>query len=254
MELQTTDSLRIIADVCQNRSNSERRVEIAERIVHKIQRQLNIPEDFEFAIGILSVLFSVCSINGRIPFNRFKLKMGLDKITEVQEDFIFLLNNQYIEIGKYINNVEWIKITAKLHNQLWHDMTEENHKLFMLLAGRELNYPQLRYFKNHLFNEGLDISELFIMSVVCHQFEAAKAIIDFGYDMNKEFETMAYELFICSQTSGSEFCIDFYIQNGLRITDTLLKEIMKQAEDNMNDFYYDKAVAFVEELKRYTPE
>ena len=175
-------------------------------------------------------------------------------ITDIQEDFIFLLNNQYIEIGKYANNIEWIKITAKLYNQIWHDMTDENHKLFMLLAGRELNDPQLRYFKNHLFNEGLDIAELFLMAVVCRQFEAAKAIIDFGYDMNKEFEIMAYELFICSQMNGSRFCVDFYIEQGLKITDTLLKEIMKYAEENRNDFYYDKAVALVAELKLYKSE
>jgi len=251
MELKITDYLRIIADLCLNRENAESRIENAERIVHKIQRQLNIPEEYEAAVAILSVLFSVCSINGRIPFKRFKMKMGLNEITVVQEDFVYLLNNQYIELGKYANSIEWIKITSKLYNQIWHDMKQENHKLFMLLAGRELNEPQLKFLKSQLFNDGLDIAELFKMAVVCRQFEAAQSIIDFGFDMNKEYEIMAYELFICSQMKSSKFCIDFYLKQGLKITDTLLNEIMKHAEDNRNDFEIEKAIELIDELRHY---
>lgn len=80
MELQTTDSLRIIADVCLIKSNSTRRVEIAERIIQSIQSELNIPEKYEAAVAILSVLFNISRINGIVPFHRFKLKMGLNWI------------------------------------------------------------------------------------------------------------------------------------------------------------------------------
>jgi hypothetical protein len=119
----------------------------------------------------------------------------------------------------------------------------------MLLAGKKLNKPQLKYFKNHLLNEGLDISELLRTAVVCRQFEAAKAIISFGYNMNKETEQMGYELFICANYD-SKFCVDFYIQQGLKITDTLIKETMKNAEENSDDFEIEKTIALIEELKQ----
>jgi hypothetical protein len=128
-------------------------------------------------------------------------------------------------------------------------MTNENRKLFMLLAGKELNEEQLKYFKSKLFNKDLDVGELFKTAVVCKQFEAAKEIVNFGWDMNKEHETMAYELFICANYNSSRFCIDFYLMNGLRITQELIDKILKFAEDEVNHFEFENTLKLVEELK-----
>jgi hypothetical protein len=177
MTLLIIDKLRIISDLSL-RKNSMKKIDTLEKIAHEVQKKLDIPQDYEVAVGILSVLFYICTINGKVPIQRLKMKMGLNEITDIQEDFIYLLNNHYIEIGKYANNVEWIKITAKLYKQIWHEMTEENHQLFMLIGGKQLNEAQLIFFKSKLFNEGLDIGELFLTAVVCRQNEAAKNILE----------------------------------------------------------------------------
>lgn len=250
MKLKMIDKLRIISDICLNRKTLIKRIDYIERIIHGIQRELDIPEDLEVAVAILSVLFNVSKINGKVPFNKFMLKIGIDKPTIIQEDIIYLVNNQYIEIGKYANDVESIRITAKLYNQIWQDMTEKNHKLFMLLAGRELNEPQLKFLRSQLFNNGLDISQLFLSAVSFRQYEAARVIISFGFDMNKEYEVMAYELFVCSQVSCSKYCIDFYIQHDLKITDRLLDEIVKFAQENSEDFEVENTFKLIAELRR----
>ena len=250
MELQTTDYFRIIADLCLINDNAIHRVDRATKLANIVQKILNIPEDYEVAVAILSVLFCHYRLCSKVSFSLFKLKMGLLEITNVQEDIIYLENNKYIELGKSANNIEWIQIKSKLYSQLYNDMTEENHNLFLLIAGKQLNAPQLNFFKSKLFNEGLNISELLRTAVVCRQFEAAKAIISFGYDMNKQTEQMGYELFICANYY-SKFCIDFYIQQGLKITDTLLKEIMKNAEENSDDFEIEKTIELIEELKQF---
>jgi len=249
MTLQIIDKLRIISDLCLIRNNSIKRIDTVEKIIHELQKQLNIPENYEVAVAILSVLFCQYTLCQKVSFSLFKLKMELLEITNVQEDFIYLLNNKYIELGKSANNIEWIQIKSKLYLQLHNDMTKQNHNLFLLIAGKQLNVPQLNFFKSKLLNEGLDISELFRTAVVCRQFEAAKAIISFGYNMNKETEQMGYELFICANYD-SKFCIDFYIQQGLKITDALIKEIMKNAQENSDDFEVDKTIALIEELKQ----
>ncbi len=129
-------------------------------------------------------------------------------------------------------------------------MTLENEKLFMMLAGKELNEAQLKFFKSKLFNEGLDIGELFLTAVSCGQFEAAKTIINFGYDMNRESETIVYELFICGNINSSRFCIDFYISQGLKITQDLIDKILILAEEQEKYFDFNNTLELVDELKQ----
>ena len=248
MKLRTTDYLRIIADLCSNNDNVIHRVDNATKLTNVVQKNLSIPEDYEIAVAILSVLFCNYTLCHKVSFSQFKLKMGLFEITNVQEDIIYLLNNIYIELGKSANNIDWIQIKSKLYSQLYNDMTKQNHNLFLLVAGKQLNAPQLNFLKSKLFNEGLDISELFRTAVVCRQFEAAKAIISFGYDMNKETEQMGFELFICANYD-SFFCVDFYIQQGLKITDKLLNQILKYAEENSEDFEVENSFNLIEELR-----
>lgn len=162
---------------------------------------------------------------------------------------MYLRNSKYITLEKSIYNIEYISITDKLYKQIWQDMTEENHKLFMMLAGRELNEPQLEYFKSKLFNKDLDIAELFFTAVSCEQFDAARTIINFGWDMNQETEAMAYELFICANYN-SKFCIDFYLSNGLKITQALLDKMLNLAEEQEYDFDYNNTLKLVTELKQ----
>jgi hypothetical protein len=100
-----------------------------------------------------------------------------------------------------------------------------------------------------LFNIGLDIGELFLTAVVCGQFEAAKAIIDFGWDMNRETEIMAYELFICANYNSSKFCLDFYLNNGFLITQVLIDQILSIGNEHWDDFESENTIRLVEELK-----
>ena len=167
----------------------------------------------------------------------------------IVEDFIYLLNNKYITLYKSVENIEYISITDKIYKQIW-NMTPENEKLFMLLTGKELNEWQLKFFKSKLVNSGLDIGELFKTAVVFKQFEAAKQIINFGFDMNKESEIMAYELFICANFNSSKFCVDFYLSQNLKITQALIDEMLKIAEENWEDFEIENTLELIGELKQ----
>lgn len=250
-QIRTTDYLRIIADLVLINDDVANRVKQASKYANIVQTRLNIPIQHEVAICVLAVLFSHSNMYGKVPFRRLKLKMDLlDLLNPLGvEDFVYLINNKYITIDKSVQNIEYISITDKVYKQIWNYMTEENRKLFMLLAGKELNEAQLKYFKSKLFNAGLDVGELFLTAVVCGQFEAAKAIIDFGYDMNREHETMAYELFICANYNSSKFCIDFYITQGMKITEGLIEKIIEIAEENEFDFEFENTKKLVEELK-----
>lgn len=122
--------------------------------------------------------------------------------------------------------------------------------LIKLLAGLELNKRQLFQFRNSIEQAtDLDLGELLIMAVQCEQFEAAKIIIKSGYDLNKEHETMALEFFLCSQYKSSKFCTDFYIEQGLRITNDFLMEILAIAESESDGFSIEDAVELIDELR-----
>lgn len=250
-EIKTTDYLRIIADLVSINNDVANRVEKASKLAKIIQARLNVPAQHEVAIGVLAVLFSHSNIYGKVPFRRLQLKMDLLDLLNpiVVEDFIYLLNNKYITLKKSVQNIEYISITDKLYKQIWIDMTEDNEKLFLLLAGKKLNEPQLQYFKSKLFNDGLDVGELFLTAVVCGQFKAAKEIINFGWDMNKE-QIMGQELFICANYNSSKFCVDFYLSHGLKITQELIDKMLKIAEENREDFDYENTLKLVEELKQ----
>ena len=168
---------------------------------------------------------------------------------KVIEDFIYLLNNKYIILEKSVDNIEYISITDTLYKKIWQDMTPENEKLFMLLVGRALSDGQLKFFKSKLFNKDLDIAELFKTAVVCKQFEAAKIILDFGYDQNRD-DTMPFEIYLCLHLS--KFCLDFYLENGLKITNELLDRILAIAVEHQEDFDFDfeETEKLVEELKQ----
>ena len=254
MELQTTDYLRIIADLCSTNDNAIQRVDSATKYASIVQHRLTIPDDFEVSVAILAVLFCNSRLNSKVPFNRFILKLGLLEITEVQEDFIFLLNNNYIEIGKSAENKVWIKIKSKLYLQLFYNMTVENRSLFLMLFGKELNEPQIRFFKSKLFNKDLDIGQLFFTSVSCHQLAASRAILEMGWNINKQTDEMGYEmgyeLFICANYNSSKFCVDFYLANGLKITQTLLHKMLEFAEENQDEFDIENTIKLVEELRQ----
>lgn len=255
-QIRTTDYLRIIADLVLINDDVANRVKQASKYANIVQTRLNIPIQHEVAIGVLAVLFCHSSIYSKVPFVRLERKMELLDLRNplVVEDFIYLLNNKYITLYKSVENIEYISITDKIYKQIWNDMTPENEKLFMLLAGKELNEWQLKFFKSKLINSGLDIGELFKTAVVCKQFEAAKQIINFGFDMNKESEIMAYELFICANYNSSKFCVDFYLSQNLKITQALIDEMLKIAEENWEDFDYENTLKLVEELKLKTTE
>lgn len=248
MKLKTTDYLRIIADRCSTNDNAIQRVDSATKYASIVQHRLTIPDDFEVSVGILAVLFCNSRLNSKVPFHRLKLKMGLLEITNVQEDFIYLLNNGFVELGKSSDNIEWIRIKSKLHLQLYNNMTDGNRNLFLMLFGKELNEPQLKFLKSKLFNKDLDISELFRTAVVCGQLDAAKEIINCGFNINKEFEAMAYELLICANYS-SKFCLDFYLTQGLKITDNLIAEMLKLAEEHQDHFEIENTYKLIEKLK-----
>lgn len=250
-EIETTDYLRIIADLVSVNNDIENRVKKASKYANIVQKILNIPIRHELGVGLLCVLFFHSRIYCKVPFERLKLKMGLLDLTNPLgvEDYIYLLNREYIELEKSVVNIEYISITDKLYKQIWNYMREELRNLFLLLAGRQLNFAQLNHFKSQLFNDGLDIGELFRTAVVCGQFEAAKVIIEFGFDMNREKELMAYELFICGNYNSSKFCVDFYLAHGLKITTELIDKILKIADDNREDFDYENTLKLVEELK-----
>lgn len=125
------------------------------------------------------------------------------------------------------------------------------HRIIKLLSGTELNNRQLIQIRDCICNsENLDLGELLVFAVNCNQFEAAKIIIELGYDLNRESETIAYELLLCSQYNGSDFCVDFYIQQGLIITDDLLTKVIQLAETNPDDFIIEKVVDLVENLRK----
>lgn len=251
VEIRTADYLRIITDLVSANNDVANRLNKAAKYAKVVQSRLNIPDRQEVAIGILAVLFSHSSIYAKVSFTRLKMKMGLLDLHNplVVEDFIYLINNKYITLEKSVENIKYISITDKLYNHIWNYMTEENRKLFLLLAGKELNEAQLKYLKSKLFNEGLDIGELFLTAVSCGQIDAAKIIIDFGWDMNKEGEIMAYELFICSNYNSSKFCVDFYLANGLKITDNLISEMIRIGIEHQDNFDIDNILKLVEELK-----
>jgi hypothetical protein len=251
-EIKTADYLRIISDMVSANNEVISRLAKASKYANIVQSRLSIPEENEVAVGVLAVLFCHSSMYGKVPFRRLKLKMDLINLLNplILEDFIYLLNNKYITLYKSVENIEYISITDKLYKQIWNDMTPENEKLFMLLAGKELTEGQLKYFKSKLFNKDLDIAELFKTAVVCKQFEAAKTIIDFGWDMNKEHEIMAYELFICANFNSSKFCIDFYITHGLMITEGLIEKIIEIAEENEYDFDFENTEKLIIELQK----
>jgi len=255
-EIKTADYLRIIADLLATNNDVANRLAKASKYANIVQKRLNFPEENEVAVGVLAVLFCHSNMYGKVPFRRIKLKMDLLDLLNplIVEDFIYLLNNKYITLYKSVENIEYISITDKIYKQIWNDMTPENEKLFMLLAGKELNEWQLKFFKSKLINSGLDIGELFKTAVVCKQFEAAKQIINFGFDMNKESEIMAYELFICANYNSSKFCVDFYLSQNLKITQALIDEMLKIAEENWEDFDYENTLKLVEELKLKTTE
>lgn len=251
-EIKTTDYLRKIADLVSANNDVANRLTKASKYANVVQSRLNIPYRHEVSVGILAVLFCHSSMYGKVPFRRLKLKMDLINLLDplIVEDFIYLLNNKYITLYKSVENIEYISITDKLYKQIWNNMTEENLKLFLLLAGKELTEGQLKYFKSKLFNDGLDIGELFMTAVVCKQFEAAKAIISFGWNINRESETMAYELFICANYNSSKFCIDFYLTQGLKITEGLIEKIIEIAEENEYDFDYENTEKLIIELQK----
>ena len=60
---------------------------------------------------------------------------------------------------------------------------------------------------------------------------------------------MAYELFICANYNSSKFCVDFYLSQNLKITQALIDEMLKIAEENREDFDYENTLKLVEELK-----
>ena len=250
-EIKITDYLRIIADLVSANNDMANRIEKASKYANIVQARLNIPLQHEVAVGVLAVLFCHSSLYGKVPFRCLKLKMGLLDLLNplVVEDFIYLLNSKYITLEKSVQNIEYIKIKEKLYYEIWQDMTE-NRKLFMLLGRKQLSEKQLKFFKSKLFNKDLDIGELFLTAVTCGQFEAAKAIIDFGWDLNRETEIMAHELFICSQYNSSKFCVSFYIAHGLKITQSLIDEILKLAQEHQADFDYGNTEKLVEELKQ----
>lgn len=250
-KIKTTDYLRIIADLVSANNNVANRLKTASKYANVVQARLSIPEEHEVAVGILAVLFCHSSMYGKVPFRRLKLKMGLIDLLNplIVEDFIYLLNSKYVFLEKSVQNIEYISITDKLYKQIWNNMTEENEKLFMLLAGTELNEGQLKYFKSKLFNKDLDIGELFKTAVVCKQLEAAKAIISFGWDMNREQETMSYELFICANYN-SKFCVDFYLSQGLKITQELIDKMLELAEEQEEYFDYNNTLELVNELRQ----
>ena len=130
-------------------------------------------------------------------------------------------------------------------------MTKENQELFHLVFGVKLGKTELEYLKSKLKNHNLDIPELFITSVVCKQLDAARLIIDSGFDMNKEIEFLIYQLLMCSNYDSSMIYIDFYIQHGLIITEELLMGLRELAAYYSDSFYEDKVVSLIEILKKY---
>jgi hypothetical protein len=255
-EIKTTDCLRIISDLLSKNSDVANRITKASNHANTVQSRLNIPKQHEVSVGVMAVLFCHSRIYGKVPFRRLMLKMDLIDLLNplIVEDFIYLLNNKYINLEKSVENIEYISITDKLFRQLYKHMTDENRKLFMLLAGRQLNQQQLKHFKSMLFNQDLDIGELFLTAVSCRQLEAAKEIINFGWDMNREQEIMGQELFVCANYNTSKFCVDFYLSHGLKITQALIDEMLKIAEENWEDFDYENTLKLVEELKLKTTE
>lgn len=128
-------------------------------------------------------------------------------------------------------------------------MDENNRKIFEILTGPELIPSQLKQFKESVSESvNLDLGQLLFTAVECEQFEAAKIIIELGYDMNRENETMAYELFLCSQLNGSDFCTEFYLQQGLKVTDELITKIVGYAESNPDDFEIERTIDYVDKL------
>lgn len=250
-EIETTDYLRIIADLVSVNNDIENRVKKASKYANIVQKILNIPIRHELGVSLLGVLLYHSSMYSKVPFRRLQLKMDLlDLLNPLAvEDFIYLLNNKYITIEKSIQNIEYISITDKVYKQIWNYMTEGNRKLFMLLAGKKLTEGQLEYFKSKLFNKDLDVGELFKTAVVCKQFEAAKVILEICFDINKESEIMGQELFICANYNSSKFCVDFYLSQGLKITQELIDKMLKIADENRADFDYENTLKLVVELK-----
>lgn len=256
-DIKITDYLRIIADLVSANNDMANRIEKASKYANIVQARLNIPLQHEVAVGVLAVLFCHSSIYSKVPFVRLERKMELLDLRNplVVEDFIYLLNNKYITLVSFVENIEYISITDRLYKEIWENMTEENEHLFMLLAGKQLTEGQLKYFKSKLFNDGLDTGQLFLTAVSCGQIEAAKAIINFGWDMNKEREIMACEMFVCGNFySGSKFCVDFYLFHGLKITQVLLDDILKIAQEHQEDFEIENTLKLVEELKQKMTE
>lgn len=251
-DIKTTDYLRIIADLVSANSDVNNRIEKASKYANIVQSRLNIPLKHEVAVGVLAVMFCHSSLYGKVPFRCLKLKMGLLDLLNplVVEDFVYLLNNKYITLVKSVENIEYLSLTKKLYNQIYEKMNEENRKLFLLLSGKVLDYKQVSFFKSQLFNPGLDVGELFMTAVICGQFEVAKLIIDFGWDMNRENEIMGQELFVCANYNSSKFCVDFYLSKGLKITQELIEKLLKIADDNRADFSYENTLKLVEELKQ----
>lgn len=250
-EIKTIDYLRILADLVSANNDTLNRIEKASTLANIIQARLAIPVQHEVAVGILAVLFCHSRLGGKVPFRRLRLKMGLLDLLHplVVEDFIFLLNNKYIKLEKSVDNIEYIQITSRLYKQIWKNMTEENERLFMMVAGKTLTDGQLKFFKSKLFNVDLDVAELFKTAVVCKQFEAAKIILDFGYDQNRD-DTMPFEIYLCLHLS--KFCLDFYLENGLIITNELLDEVLTIALEHQGDFdfEYNETERLVEGLRQ----
>jgi len=109
----------------------------------------------------------------------------------------------------------------------------------------------LTFFKSNLTNAGLDIGLLLRQSALSEQYDAVKSIIDSGFDMNKQHKIMAFELFMCANTVYSEAVIEIYLQFGLRINQSLIKEIMKIARYHSDEFDPVKTMLLIEDLKKY---
>jgi hypothetical protein len=153
-EIKITDYLRIIADLVSANNDMANRIEKASKYANIVQARLNIPLQHEVAVGVLAVLFCHSSIYSKVPFVRLERKMKLLDLRNplVVEDFIYLLNNKYITLVSFVENIEYISITDRLYKEIWKDMTEENRKLFMMVSGKTLTAGQLNFFKSKLFN------------------------------------------------------------------------------------------------------
>lgn len=117
----------------------------------------------------------------------------------------------------------------------------------MLIAGGELSEEGKCYFKSQL-NEELDLTQIFFTAVSCKKYEQAQDVIDIGFNIN-DISIISGELFICANFNSSMEYIDFYISVGLTVTEELLNEVMRIAQENQEYFEIEKTERLIEELK-----